>query len=99
MGRDEAPGAGRKEAPLSEVSFADWLRQKGFTSERLFWFCDYACRDDYGLKLEQTSAWAGLFYFCSRVRKSGAESQPFITFPEGNGRFVRHLQEKAGQNV
>lgn len=84
---------------LDKISFADWLRQKGFTSERLFWFCDYACRDDYGLKLEQTSAWAGLFYFCSRVRKSGAESQPFITFPEGNGRFVRHLQEKAGQNV
>ncbi|MBA3600068.1 MAG: FAD-dependent oxidoreductase, partial [Acidobacteria bacterium] len=70
---------------LDKISFGDWLRQKGFTSERLFWYCDYACRDDYGLKLEQTSAWAGLFYFCSRVRKSGEESQAFITFPEGNG--------------
>jgi hypothetical protein len=79
---------------LDKISFGDWLRQKGFTSERLFWFCDYACRDDYGLKLEQTSAWAGLFYFCSRVRKGGDESQPFITFPEGNGRFVNFLFEK-----
>ena len=78
---------------LDKISFADWLRQKGFTSERLFWYCDYACRDDYGLKLKQTSAWAGLFYFCSRVRKSGEESQAFITFPEGNGRFVNHLHE------
>lgn len=79
---------------LDKLTFGDWLRQKGFTSERLFWYCDYACRDDYGLKLDQTSAWAGLFYFCSRVRKSGEESQPFITFPEGNGRFINFLHEK-----
>ncbi len=79
---------------LDKISFADFLRQKGFTSERLFWYCDYATRDDYGLKLEQTSAWAGLFYFCSRVRKSGEESQSFITFPEGNGRFVNYLHDK-----
>ncbi len=79
---------------LDKISFGDWLRRKGFTSERLFWYCDYACRDDYGLNLDQTSAWAGLFYFCSRVRKSGEESQPFITFPEGNGRFINFLHDK-----
>ncbi|CAN5148631.1 FAD-dependent oxidoreductase [soil metagenome] len=79
---------------LDKISFSEWLRQNGFTSERLAWYCDYATRDDYGLKSEQTSAWAGLFYFCSRVRRSGAESQPFITFPEGNGRFVRHFLER-----
>jgi len=79
---------------LDKISFGDWLRNKGFTSERLFWYCDYATRDDYGLKLDQTSAWAGLFYFCSRVRKSGEESQPFITFPEGNGKFINFLHDK-----
>ena len=79
---------------LDKISFADYLRQKGFTSERLVWYCDYACRDDYGLKLEQTSAWAGLFYFCSRVKQSGEESQAFITFPEGNGKFVGHFHEQ-----
>jgi hypothetical protein len=79
---------------LDKISFADWLKQKGFDSPRLVWYCDYACRDDYGLKLEQASAWAGLFYFCSRVRSSGEESQPFITFPEGNGRFVNFLHDK-----
>jgi hypothetical protein len=78
---------------LDKITFGDWLRGKGFTTERLFWYCDYASRDDYGLKLDQTSAWAGLFYFCSRVRKSGEESQPFITFPEGNGRFVNFLHD------
>jgi hypothetical protein len=84
---------------LDKMSFGEWLRQNGFTSERLRWYCDYACRDDYGLKLEQTSAWAGLFYFCSRVRKSGAESQPFITVPEGNGQFVNHFFSKVNENV
>jgi hypothetical protein len=79
---------------LDKISFSDWLINKGFSSERLFWYCDYACRDDYGLRLEQTSTWAGLFYFCSRVRRSGEESQPFITFPEGNGRFINYLHEK-----
>jgi NAD(P)-binding Rossmann-like domain len=84
---------------FDKLSFADWLCQNGFTSERLIWYCDYACRDDYGLKLEQTSAWAGLFYFCSRVRKSGVESQPFITASEGNGQFVNHFLEKVSDNV
>ena len=84
---------------LDRGSFADWLRHNGFTSERLLWYCDYACRDDYGLKLDQTSAWAGLFYFCSRVRKSGDESQKFITFPEGNGRFVNHLFDSVKEKV
>ncbi len=84
---------------LDKITFGEWLRQKGFTSERLIWYCDYACRDDYGLKLDQTSAWAGLFYFCSRIRKSGDESQPFITFPEGNGRFVNHFANKVKDKV
>jgi hypothetical protein len=84
---------------LDKISFADWLRQSGFTSERLLWYCDYACRDDYGLKLDQTSAWAGLFYFCSRVRKSGEDSQPFITFAEGNGRFVEHFRSRVRDHL
>jgi hypothetical protein len=84
---------------LDTITFADWLRNKGLTSERLIWYCDYACRDDYGLKLDQTSAWAGLFYFCSRVRKSGDESQQFITFPEGNGRYVNHFAESVKDKI
>jgi hypothetical protein len=84
---------------LDGISFAAWLAASGFNSERLLWYCDYACRDDYGLKLDQTSAWAGLFYFCARVRKSGAESQPFITCPEGNGQFINHFVSRVGDNI
>ncbi len=84
---------------LDRISFSEWLRQNGITSERLLWYCDYATRDDYGLKADQASAWVGLFYFCSRVRRSGAESQSFITCPEGNGQFVNHFYEKVKDNV
>ena len=41
---------------LDKISFADWLLQKGLTSDRLHWYCDCAYRDDYGLNIEQTSA-------------------------------------------
>jgi hypothetical protein len=84
---------------LDKITFAEWLQQKGFTSPRLLWWCNYACRDDYGLRSDQTSAWAGLFYYCSRVPNVGEESAPFITFPEGNGRFINHLSEKTRSNI
>lgn len=84
---------------LDRITFAEWLRRKGFKSERLLWYCDYATRDDYGLKVDQASAWVGLFYFCSRVRKSGFDSQPFITCPQGNGQFVEHFFNRVKDNV
>jgi hypothetical protein len=40
------------------------------------------------------SAWAGLFYFASRVRARGESPQPLLTWPEGNGRLVRHLADR-----
>lgn len=84
---------------LDKISMGNWMRSKGFTSKRLFWLVDYSCRDDYGLTIEQTSAWAGLFYFCSRVSKAGEESQSLITFPEGNGKFINYLHEKAKTKI
>jgi Flavin containing amine oxidoreductase len=80
---------------LDRISMGEWMRQFGFNSPRLRWWVDYACRDDYGMTLDQTSAWAGLFYFCSRVSKPNTESQPLITWPEGNGKLVNHLFEIA----
>jgi protoporphyrinogen oxidase len=80
---------------LDRLSMTEWLDQRGFHSPRLRWWVDYACRDDYGLRAEATSAWAGLFYFASRVVRAGADSRPLITFPEGNGRLVAHLARAA----
>jgi protoporphyrinogen oxidase len=86
-------------AALDRVSMAEWMRARGLNSERLRWLVDYACRDDYGLGFEQASAWAGLFYFASRLKRPGAEAQSLITWPEGNGRLVRHLYERVRARV
>ncbi len=84
---------------LDRITMAEWMRQRGYTSLRLRWLVDYACRDDYGMTVDQTSAWAGLFYFASRVAKPGQESQPLMTWPEGNGRLVAHLYGKVKSKV
>lgn len=84
---------------LDAISMSDWMNAHGWTSPRLQWLVDYACRDDYGLTREQTSAWAGVFYFAARIRESGAESQAVITWPEGNGRIVDHLATEVMDQV
>lgn len=76
---------------LDRISFAQWMQEHGFNSWRLLWYADYACRDDYGTRLQETSAWAGLFYFASRIVAPGIESAPLMTWPEGNGRLIQGM--------
>lgn len=80
---------------LDGQSFASWLAERGLTSPRLRWLCDYACRDDYGLVAEHTSAWAGVFYFAARQTAPGVEPQPVVTWPDGNFPLVAHLARAA----
>jgi protoporphyrinogen oxidase len=84
---------------LDRLSARRWLDDRGFQSSRLRWFVEYACRDDYGLSLENTSAWAMLFYYASRSQSAGSPSLPFLAWPEGNGRLVRHLSEIAADRL
>jgi len=84
---------------LDRFSLEDWLRQQGLRSERLRWMLDYACRDDYACTIEQTSAWAGLFYFASRQSAPGKQPQPLVTWPEGNARIVHHLARSVGDRL
>lgn len=75
---------------LDRISMAQWLLREGFTSARLRWVVDYACRDDYGAPAALVSAWAGLWYFCAR-REGAQEHEGYLAWPEGNGRLVRQL--------
>jgi glycine/D-amino acid oxidase-like deaminating enzyme len=74
---------------LDRITMGQWLDERGLTSPRLCWLVDYACRDDYGMRLHDTSAWAGIFYFAAR------EQRPTVTWPDGNGRIVAHLARSA----
>jgi protoporphyrinogen oxidase len=84
---------------LDQISMLTWMDRQGWTSPRLRWLVDYSCRDDYGLSIDQTSAWAGVFYFASRLSGPGQESQGVITWPAGNGRIVEHLAEACGDRL
>lgn len=84
---------------LDAISMAEWFRQQGWRSPHLAWQIDYACRDDYGLSINETSAWAGLFYAASRKRAAGAASQPLLTWPAGNGHIANHLATFAARRM
>ena len=84
---------------LDRTTMADWMAARGFTSPRLLWLVDYACRDDYGLRPEHTSAYAGIFYFASRMPEAGAEAAPLLSWSNGNGRIVEHLLRAAEGRV
>lgn len=77
---------------LDQISMLQWMEQQGWTSSKLRWYVDYACRDDYGLTIDRTSAWAGILYYASRLQNGVQASQDVITWPSGNGHIVKHLQ-------
>lgn len=81
---------------LDRTSMADWMRAQGYRSARLWWMVDYACRDDYGATPEHVSAWAGLWYFCARQDGKHRRGEGYLSWPEGNGRLIRHLVEAVG---
>jgi len=80
---------------LDAISMAQWLTQQGFTSPRLQWLVDYACRDDFGGASTDISAWAGIWYFASR-RSGDEDNDGYLAWPEGNGRLVHHLSKSVG---
>ena len=80
---------------LDPLSMADWMAREGFTSPRLSWMVDYACRDDYGATPQHISAWAGLWYFCAR--QTGKEKNDgYLSWPEGNGKLIAQLGKSVG---
>lgn len=80
---------------LDRLSMRDFLLQHGLDSEPLHWHVNYACRDDYGCRYDETSAWMGIHYFASRdALARDADSDDVLTWPEGNGWLVQRLRER-----
>ncbi|MBL8383641.1 MAG: NAD(P)-binding protein [Burkholderiales bacterium] len=77
---------------LAATSMDQWMRDNGFDAPLLTWHVDYACRDDFGARPAQVSAWAGLHYFaCRDGVAADADPHNVLTWPEGNGHLVRRL--------
>ena len=90
---------------LDRMSMAQYMQRKGWKSPRLRWFVQYACRDDYGCKLENTSAWAAIHYYTSRghsgktAGQSISETDDLLTWPAGNGWLAEQLAAKVGDRL
>jgi predicted NAD/FAD-dependent oxidoreductase len=88
-----APGSPRE---LDSLSLADYLLREGYQSTELHGYLDYCTRDDYGLGLGNTSAWAGLHYFAARRGlAANAEPNSELTWPMGNAYLARYLAQQA----
>ncbi len=88
-------------ARLDALTMEDYLREHGwFDSSLLRWYVNYCCRDDYGAGIDKVSAWAGVHYFASRDgRAANAAPYAVVTWPEGNGWFVRRLQAGLEEHI
>src|SRR5204862_8086512 len=90
-----APGAF---AELDRLSMAGFLAARGFTSPRLRWWIEYACRDDFGTDLAHTSAWAGVHYYAARD-PDPAHGDVVLTWPEGTAWLTPRLPEPVAERI
>ena len=85
---------------LDNMTMREWMVREGYTSTYLQWHVDYGCRDDYGVTLDDTSAWAGIHYFAGRSGVAGnTDDSNFVTWPEGNGFLAKKLAEPLAGNI
>lgn len=85
---------------LDQSTMKDWLRAQNFTSTYLHEYVNYCCRDDYGARYDQVSAWSGIHYFASR-KGGGNNALPgdVLTWPEGNGFLAAALSAPFASNI
>lgn len=84
---------------LDQKTMAQYMDEHGWTSEPLRWYVDYCCRDDYGCRVGDVSAWAGIHYFASRIGKGANSGEAVLTWPEGNGWIVKQLARQIAPRV
>lgn len=85
---------------LDRMTMQEWLLANGFDSQRLHWYVNYACRDDYGTDYRHASAWAGIHYFaCRDGEAANAGHDTVLTAPEGNGWIVKRLAERLKDRI
>lgn len=85
---------------LDQITMKDWLQKNNYNSEYIHWYTNYCTRDDFGTPYDQCSAWAGIHYFAARKGKgSNAGYSDVLTWPEGNGFLIKHLESSVKDNI
>lgn len=84
-------------AALDAITMKQWLEQHGYRAPTLHWYVNYCCRDDYGSRYDQVSAWAGLHYFSSRGgRAANAADGAWLTWPGGLAPLAEGMERISG---
>ncbi len=82
---------------LDRITLKTWLDQNGYRAPSLHWYLNYCCRDDYGTRYDQVSAWAGLHYYCSRWGQAeNAGNGAWLTWPGGMQPVAQAMDKAAG---
>ena len=79
---------------LDGITMREYMRRKGWNSERLDWFVNYGCRDDYACTIDEVSAWAGIHYYACRYYADVLQDRfpvHTVTWPEGNAFLVNGM--------
>ncbi|HMW18152.1 MAG TPA: NAD(P)-binding protein [Accumulibacter sp.] len=85
---------------LDRLTMRDWLLAQGLDAPSLHWYVDYTCRDDYGTRSAEVSAWAGIHYFASRDGKArNASNETVLTTPGGNAWLAHGLSRSITTRV
>ena len=82
---------------LDKITMHEYMRQKGWDSERLDWFVNYGCRDDYACPIDEVSAWAGIHYYACRYYADQLQDRfpvHTVTWPEGNAFLVNGMARR-----
>ena len=82
---------------LDKITMREYMRQKGWDSERLDWFVNYGCRDDYACPIDEVSAWAGIHYYACRYYADQLQDRFPVhtaTWPEGNAFLVNGMAQR-----
>ncbi len=82
---------------LDQITMREYMRRKGWNSERLDWFVNYGCRDDYACPIDQVSAWAGIHYYACRYYADELQGRfpvHTVTWPEGNAFLVNGMARR-----
>ncbi|MBL8397123.1 MAG: FAD-dependent oxidoreductase [Candidatus Accumulibacter sp.] len=85
---------------LDRMTMRDWLLAQGLDAPSLHWYVDYACRDDYGTRSADVSAWAGIHYFACRDGKAqNASHDTVLTSAGGNAWLANGLARSVATRV
>ena len=82
---------------LDKITMREYMRQKGWDSERLDWFVSYGCRDDYACPIDEVSAWVGIHYYACRYYADQLQDRfpvHTVTWPEGNAFLVNGMAQR-----